>query len=75
MVITHSEVKGILRRWSRHLSPAGGTQAELPIMKQGIAVSSFPFASALEPLDIQILKLKHRIVFDWTVRSVDGTAT
>jgi hypothetical protein len=44
-------------------------------MKQGIAVSSFPFASALEPLDIQILKLKHRIVFDWTVRSVDGTAT
>lgn len=47
MPITRGELKDILRRWSRHLSPAGGTQTSLPYMKHGIAVSLSEFSGAL----------------------------
>jgi hypothetical protein len=55
MLITRGELKDILRRWSRHLSPAEGTQTSHPYMKHGIAVS---FAKSMVFLGLRLQDLK-----------------
>jgi hypothetical protein len=55
MLITRGELKDILRRWSRHLSPADGMQNSQPYMKHGIAVS---FAKSMVFLGLRHQDLK-----------------
>lgn len=47
MPINRGELKDILSRWPRHLSPAEGTQTSLPYMKHGIAVTLSEFGGVL----------------------------